>query len=152
TLALGMRLAREGRRLAAGLYAFCPFLAGAWPDDRYPSATLFAPLLNDVHSNRGRVGYGVAAYDARDPLAWPGFATRDDVAGLPPTVVNVNELDPLRDEGVAFLRLLLSSGLAARGRVSLATTHAIEQFPTVCPEVSRSAAADLAGFARDPLA
>ncbi len=152
TLALGMREARSGPRLAAGLYACCPFLAGAWPDDRYPSSRDFASLLSDVNSNRGRVGYGLAAFDERDPLAWPGFATRDDVAGLAPTVVSVNELDPLRDEGVAFYRLLLGAGVAARGRVALGTTHAVEQFPTVCPEVSRAAAADLADFARDPRA
>jgi acetyl esterase/lipase len=148
TLALGMRQAREGRPLAAGLYAFCPFLLGAWPDERYPSSREYASLLSDVNSNRGRVGYGIDAFDARDPLAWPGFATRDDVAGLAPTVVSVNELDPLRDEGVAFYRLALSAGVDARGRVALGTTHAVEQFPTVCPDVSRSAAADLAAFAR----
>jgi acetyl esterase/lipase len=147
TLALGMRLVREHRRLAAGLYAFCPFLAGAWPDDRYPSSGELAGLLSDVKSNRGRVGYGIAAFEARDPLAWPGFATHEDVAGLPPTVVSVNELDPLRDEGVAFYRLLLAAGVPARGRIVLGTTHAIEQFPTVCPEISRAAAADLADFA-----
>ena len=55
----------------------------------------------------GRIGYGIEAFDSRDPLAWPGFATRDDVDGFPPTVVSVNECDPLRDEGVAFYRLLL---------------------------------------------
>jgi len=147
TLALGMRQAREGRVLAAGLYAFSPFLAGTWPDDRFPSSSELAELLSDVNSNRGRVGYGISAFEARDPLAWPGFATRDDVADLPPTVVSVNELDPLRDEGVAFYRLLLAAGVAARGRIVLGTTHAIEQFPTVCPEISRAAAGDLAEFA-----
>lgn len=147
TLAIGMRLAHEGLVGAAGLYAFCPYIAGLWPDDRYPSSLAFAELLSDVTSNRGRVGYGIAAFEAHDPLAWPGFATREDVAGLPPTIVSVNELDPLRDEGIAFYRLLLSAGVAARGRVTLGTTHAIEQFPTVCPEVSRAAAAELADFA-----
>jgi len=147
TLALGMRLGHEGRALAAGLYAFCPFLAGAWPDDRYRSSSELAELLSDVNSNRGRIGYGIAAFEDRDPLAW-GFATRDDVADLRPIVVSVNELDPLRDEGVAFYRLLLAAGrVAARGRVVFGTTHAIEQFPTVCPDISRAAAADLADFA-----
>jgi acetyl esterase/lipase len=82
-------------------------------------------------------------------LAWPGFATEADVAGLPPTVISVNECDPLRDEGVALYRLLLSAGVAARGRVVLGTTHAVEMYPTVCPEISRDTARDLAAFARD---
>ena len=147
TLALGMRLAREQRPLPAGLYAFCPFLAGAWPDERYRSSSELAELLSDVKTNRGRVGYGIEAFEAGDPLAWPGFATREDVQGLPSTVVSVNELDPLSDEGIAFYRLLLAAGVTTRGQVALGTTHAIEQFPTVCPEISRAAAGDLARFA-----
>ena len=121
TLALGMRLAREDRSLAAGLYAFSPFIAGAWPDDRYPSSSELAELLSDVNTNRGRVGYGIAAFEARDPLAWPGFATRDELTDMPPTVVSVNELDPLRDEGVAFYRLLLAAGV--RGARSNRARH-----------------------------
>ena len=148
TLALGMRLAREGRRLAAALYAFCPFINGAWPDERYPSSSAYADLLSDVRSNRARVAYGLDAFDARDPLAWPGFARVGDVAGMAPTTVSVNELDPLCDEGVAFYRLLASAGVEARGQVVLGTTHAVEQFPTIWPELSRAAAADLARVAR----
>jgi acetyl esterase/lipase len=93
------------------------------------------------------VGYGIEAFDARDPLAWPGFATRDDVTGFPPTVISVNECDPLRDEGVAFYRLLLSAGVAARGREALGTLHSTEMFPTICPEISRATAKELAAFA-----
>jgi acetyl esterase/lipase len=46
-------------------------------------------------------------------LAWPGFAQREDVEGLPPVVISVNECDPLRDEGINFYRLLLDSGVPA---------------------------------------
>jgi acetyl esterase len=149
TIATALRLKRDGDLdLVKGLYAFCPFLNGAWPDSRYPSATTFRDLLSDVTNNRGRIGYGIDAYNAHDPLAWPGFATSDDVTGLPPTVISVNECDPLRDEGVAFYRLLLAAGVAARAREVLGTMHATEMFPTVCPEISRAAARDLADFAR----
>lgn len=149
TLALGMRLVREGAaRDVAGLYAFCPFLLGAWPDERYASSSEYYDLLADVHGNRARVGYGIGAYEARDPLAWPGFATAADVAGLPPTVVSVNECDPLRDEGIAFYRLLLAAGVPARARVVLGTMHATEMYPPLCPEISADAARDLAAFAR----
>ena len=48
--------------------------------------------------------------------AWPSFAKREDVEGLPPTVISGNERDPLRDEGIAFYRLLLASGVSARCR------------------------------------
>ena len=50
------------------------------------------------------MGYGIEAFDERNPLAWPSFATVDDVTGFPPTVINVNECDPLRDEGINFYR------------------------------------------------
>jgi acetyl esterase len=53
-----------------------------------------------VHHNRGVMGYGIEAFRARDPLAWPGFAEAEDVRGLPPVVISVNECDPLRDEGI----------------------------------------------------
>jgi acetyl esterase/lipase len=93
------------------------------------------------------MGYGIDAFDARNPLAWPGFATEDDVRGLPPVVISVNECDPLRDEGVNFYRLLLRSGVPARCRQVMGTIHGTEIFPICCPDVSRDTASDIANFA-----
>ena len=45
---------------------------------------------------------GPKAFNARNPLAWPSFAKREHVEGLPPTVISVNECDPLLDEGIGF--------------------------------------------------
>ncbi|MGH9020313.1 MAG: alpha/beta hydrolase fold domain-containing protein [Acidimicrobiales bacterium] len=149
TFATAMALKRDGDlSLVAGLYALCPFTLGQWPDERFPSSSEYADLLADVTGNRARVAYGLAAFNARDPLAWPGFATADDLVGLPPTVVSVNEFDPLRDEGVSLYRRLLAAGVDARGRVVLGTTHATELDPRVCPELSRDTARDLAALAR----
>jgi putative acetyltransferase len=50
---------------------------------------------------------------------WPSFATREDLEGLPPIVIGVNECDPLRDEGISFYRLLLNSGVPARCRQNM---------------------------------
>jgi acetyl esterase/lipase len=148
TLALGLKLKRDGDLgLIKGLYALCPYIAGRWPDDRYPSSVENNGIFIDVHSNLGAVSYGIDAFNAGDPLAWPGFATTEDVAGFPPTVISVNECDPLRDEGIAFYRLLLSAGVAARGRTVLGTCHGAELFPTLCPEITHSTAADIAAFA-----
>ena len=63
-------------------------------------------ILLDLHSNRGAIGYGIEAFNSRNPLAWPSFATAADVEGFSPTVIRVNECDPLRDEGINFYRLL----------------------------------------------
>jgi acetyl esterase len=148
TLALGLRLKREGRiNLVKGLYALCPYLVGQWPDPRYPSSATNNGILLELHNNRGAVGYGIEAFLAGDPLAWPGFAAESDVAGLPPVTISVNECDPLVDEGVAFYRLLLRAGVAARCRQVMGTMHATEVFPLVCPEISRDTARDLAAFA-----
>jgi acetyl esterase len=150
TLASGMRLLREGRiGLVKGLYALCPYLAGEWPQERLPSSHDNNGILLDLHGSKGALAYGIEAFEARDPLAWPLFATVDDVAGLPPVVINVNECDPLRDEGIEFYRLLLEAGVPARCRQQMGTMHGTEIFTVACPDVSRDTARDLAAFARD---
>jgi acetyl esterase len=149
TLATGLKLKREGELgLIKGLYALCPYIAGSWPQDRYPSSTENNGLLLDLHNNRGRMGYGIEAFDAKNPLAWPAFATEDDVKGFPPTIISVNECDPLRDEGLEFYRMLLRAGVPARGRQVMGTVHGTEIFAICCPDVSRDTAADIARLAR----
>jgi len=149
TLALGLRLKREGHLdRIKGLYALAPYIAGHWPQDRYPSSIENNGIFINVHGNRGRMTYGIEAFDARDPLAWPGFATDEDVSGLVPTVINVNECDPLRDEGIGFYRLLIRNGVPARCRQMMGTVHANELIPSVCPEISQDTARDIASFCR----
>lgn len=147
TLATGLKLKRDGHiHLVKGLYALCPYIAGQWPLPENPSSTENNGILLDLHNNRGAMSYGIEEFRNRNPLAWPGFATEDDVKGLPPVVISVNECDPLRDEGVNFYRLLLRSGVAARCRQVMGTIHGTEIFPICCPEVSRDTAVDIAGF------
>jgi acetyl esterase len=149
TLATGLRLRRDGDLgLIQGLYAMCPYIAGQWPTPESPSSTENNGILLHLHSNRGAVGYGIAAFTERNPLAWPSFATADDVTGLPPVVISVNECDPLRDEGINFYRLLLRAGVPARCRQVMGTMHGTEVFTIACPEISRDTARDLAAFAR----
>jgi len=148
TLATGLRLLREGDiARVKGLYALCPYIAGSWPQARYPSSVENNGLLLDLHNNRGAMAYGVDAFLARDPLAWPDFAEVADLRGLPPTVISVNECDPLRDEGIAFYRRLLAADVPARGREVLGTVHGTEIF-LCCPDISRSTARDIADFCR----
>jgi acetyl esterase/lipase len=149
TLATGMTLLRQGQMdLVHGLYALCPYIAGSWPLPENPSSEENNGLLLDLHNNYGRIGYGIDAFERRDPLAWPGFATEDDVTGLAPTIISVNECDPLRDEGINFYRLLLRSGVAARCRQVMGTIHGTEIFPATCPEISGDTAADIARFCK----
>ena len=92
--------------------------------------------------------YDPAGENAENPLAWPYFATEADVAGLPPHVVTVNELDPLRDEGIAYYRLLQRAGVPAVGKVNLGLTHAAEMsFRQAVPQAYKAAVRDIHGFA-----
>jgi acetyl esterase len=149
-LATTLRLKRSGELgLVKGVYALCPYINGAWPDDRYPSSVTNNGIFINVYGNWGPMSYGIEALQNRDPLAWPGFATVEDLKGFPPTVVSVNECDPLRDEGIAFYRLLLSAGVAARGREVLGTMHGTELTVALCPEITHDTARDLAAFAKE---
>ena len=148
TLAVGLSITRSGDAgLVSGLYALCPYIAGSWPRDDLPSTTENNGILLNLHNNNGALGYGIDAFEAEDPLAWPLFANEEDVAGFPDTVISVNECDPLRDEGIAFYRLLLRAGQNARCRQVMGTIHATEIFPMACLDVSQSTARDLAAFA-----
>jgi acetyl esterase len=149
TLATGLKLRQDGQLgLITGLYALCPYIAGQWPTPECPSSTENNGILLELHNNRGAMGYGIEAFNDRNPLAWPSFATVEDVAGFPPTVISVNECDPLRDEGINFYRLLLRAGVAARCRQVMGTMHGTEIFTIACPEISRDTARDLAAFCK----
>lgn len=149
-IATVMKLKREGALgLVKGLYALCPYIAGQWPQAQYPSSVENNGLLLDLHDNRGAMAYGIQALEARDPLAWPGFAVEADVSGFPPTVISVNECDPLRDEGLEFYRLLMRAGVPARARQVMGTIHGTEIFAICCPDISRDTASHIAKFARE---
>ena len=82
-----------------------------------------------------------------NPLAWPYHAVKEDMVGLPPHVISVNELDPLRDEGLNYFRKLLSSGVQAYGRTVHGTCHAGDcLFPKELPDIYSSTINDIYGF------
>lgn len=150
TLATGLKLKQDGDiGLVRGLYPLCPYIAGSWPREDLPSSSENNGILLDLHEFGGAIAYGIEAFEAKDPLAWPLFASEADVKGLPPVMISVNECDPLRDEGIAFYRLLLKAGQPAQCRNVIGTSHGLEIATHLCPDISRQTAASLAQFLRD---
>lgn len=149
TIATGLKLKQDGDlNLIRGLYALCPYIAGSWPDERFPSSTENAGIMLNLDGNGGRMAYGIEAFEAGNPLAWPSFATEEDVTGLPPTFISVNECDPLRDEGIEFYRLLVRAGVKTQCRTVMGTVHGTEILSIACPDISYETAASIARFCK----
>jgi acetyl esterase/lipase len=151
TLATTLQAKREGRLdQIDGVYAMCPYISNAYAERD--------PRLVSLYENDGYflgvdgMAPSAKAYDptgenATNPLAWPYHATSSDLAGLPPHVISVNELDPLRDEGLAYFRKLLAAGVSAVSRTVNGTCHAGDiLFRAAMPEVSLATLHDIKGF------
>lgn len=155
-LASALKAKREGRLASIdGVFSVVPYISGGYGWDISRKLRELPSLVeNDGHFlNVAMMDLLVAAYDptsenAENPLCWPYFATESDVAGLPPHVITVNELDPLRDEGIAYFRTLLRGGVRAVGRVNLGMVHAAEvSFRQSVADAYRAAVREVSGFA-----
>ena len=116
TLATTLKAKRDGFLGSIdGVYAQCPYPSAIYgrKDSPFPSHH-----ENEDYFVGGQMSRAVArTYDpsgvnTTNPLAWPAYASVNDLRGLPPHAISVNELDPLRDEGLAYFRKLLAAGSA----------------------------------------
>ncbi len=153
SLATALKAKREGRLdHLDGVYAQVPFIYGRYdaPDPALPS--LFENegyFLGPSAMTLMAALYDPAGAQTENPLAWPYFATADDLAGLPPHVITTDELDPLRDEGLTYLRALQRAGVDATGHIYNGVGHAGEQIAgAFVPDLFNRALRDVADFAR----
>jgi acetyl esterase/lipase len=116
-----------------GVYGTVPYLSGGygWDVDRkkreLPSLVeLDGYLISCADMELLGMVYDPGGENAENPLCWPYHASVEDLNGLPPHVIAVNELDPLCDEGSAFLRKLQQAGVPTVGRTNVGLTHAAE--------------------------
>ena len=90
------------------------------------NVSLFSTILSAFFF--GNYRYTKTSEDAANPLAWPLKASIKQLKGFPPTMISVNELDPLRDEGLEMYRKLVAAGVNAQAKIIAGTTHGIDRF------------------------
>ncbi len=153
TLTVAHKAKREGwLHEIAGFYAQCPFISNRWleecedlpsltENDEYFVTCQQLALLGSL--------YDPTNSHADDATCWAAVATDDELAGMPPHVISVNELDPLRDEGLQYYRRLLQAGVPTVGRMVAGTCHGGDLLlPHVMPEVFDASIRDVSGFAK----
>ena len=141
----------------AGVYASVPYISnmyGAseeWKLKNLPSLVENHGYFLNSWAN-AYLGYFYTPNDkdAKDPLAWPYWATEEDMKGLPPHVLAMDECDPLRDEGVSYARRLAKAGVHAKGHVNLGVLHGTALlFRQSLPEYHNALAREVAAFAKE---
>ncbi len=157
-LATTLLAGREGvLDMIDGVHTSVPYISGGydWDEDRR-LASLPSLAENDGYFiDTAMMALLVRTYDPdgshrEDPLAWPYFATEGDLAGFPPTVISVNELDPLRDEGVVFARKLAAVAAPVSDRMNFGIVHGAELiFGHWLPAARKAAVRDIVAFATE---
>lgn len=153
TLTVAHKAKREGwLDEIAGCYAQCPYISNRWHDapDELPSlrecdgyfiSLQQLQLLGSIYDPENR--------NSNDPTCFAAVATDEDLNGLPPHVISVNEVDPLRDEGLDYYRRLVRAGVPAVGRLVAGTCHGGDLiFAGAMPDVFAASVRDLSGFAK----
>lgn len=135
--AVAIRAKRDGKlHEFDGVFAMCPFIGGPelWKAKPFDSLVECDGYFVDIKA------FLVCAklYDPdenhlNDPCAWPSTAKTADLEGLPPHVISVNELDPLRDEGLAYYEKLEGAGVRVEKRIVEGTPHGGDMTAYHCP-------------------
>lgn len=153
TIATTLKAKQDGRLdRIDGVYAQCPYISGMWGDK--PTEIVSMTENDEYFIGTPIMAIMAAVYDpsgdhATDPLAWPYHATVDDLRGLPPHVISVNELDPLRDEGLALARKLAAAGVSVVSRTVNGTSHAGDLLlEGALDDVYHASLRDVIGFAK----
>jgi acetyl esterase/lipase len=141
----------------AGVYGIVPYISNAygWPQERLLKELPSLIECNGYFLNTSANAFNAYFYtptdeDHANPLAWPFHATEEDMKGLPPHLLVMDELDPLRDEGISYARRLAKAGVNARGSVNLGVVHGSSLILRIAlPEYHLGACREIAAFAKN---
>ena len=132
-----------------GVFAQCPYISNNYGASKSELPSL---IENDGYFlNVEMLDIMASMYDgpkSKNPYAWPLYADNDLLKGLPPHIITVNELDPLRDEGIEYYRMLLKAEVNVRAITLNGTVHAAEGiFKKFMPELYESVINQIKEFA-----
>ncbi|KAJ4359395.1 hypothetical protein N0V95_002226 [Ascochyta clinopodiicola] len=118
-----------------GVCATQPYISGAygmphhWKLQELPSLVeCDGYLISCVTSALNARLYDPTGEHSRNSLAWPYWASIEELEGLPPHLIITNELDPLRDEGNAYYRKLVKAQVRAVAKMNMGVVHEAELF------------------------
>jgi len=154
---LAISLALKGKleqqpELVAGVFAHSPYVHGRWNIEPEHSRQRYPSLLENEEYMYPYMGglpqEWMVTNEMEDPLAWPSQAGPSDLPGLPPMLIQVNELCPLRDEGLEFHRRLHASEVdTVLRRLKGQATLTDLLFPNEQPEAYAATIAEVREFA-----
>ena len=132
-----------------GVFAQCPYISNKYGKSKNELPSL---IENDGYFlNVEMMDVMASMYDgaeSKNPYAWPLYADNDLLKELPPHIITVNELDPLRDEGIEYYRMLLKAEVNVRAITLNGTVHAAEGiFKKFMPELYESVTNQIKEFA-----
>jgi acetyl esterase/lipase len=140
-LAALLMLQQQGRALPAAAY-----LMSAWTDltasgESYATRAAADPIHQRAMILAMARNYLGPQGDARDPLASPLHASDQQLAGMPPLLLQVGDRETVLSDSEAFARKVRAAGGQAECRAWDGMIHVFQQFPLELPEAREALAA-----------
>jgi acetyl esterase/lipase len=125
----GGRMAVAGESVGGNMAAALTLMAKARGDVRFVQTSMYYPVTDAAMDTASYDEFAEGYYLTRKAMEWfwdayiadpaeraeitasPNRATTEQLEGLPPTLVLVDEVDPLRDEGEAYAAKLRLAGV-----------------------------------------
>ena len=157
SLATALKAKRDGHVQAIdSVCVWVPYISGIYARPEAERASKLPSLVENDGYLLSCAGMEIMAsvYDPggeheTDPLCWPYHAGVDELAGLPPHLISVDELDPLRDEGIAYYHKLKSAGVQTELRTVAGVCHGGDlMFPAYLPDTYEATIASVCDFAK----